>query len=261
MTTLSQVRGLLLDLNGVFYVAHKALEGAADTVRTLKASGIPHRFATNNTTASVAGLSQTLHRMGLPIEPEDIISAPYAAVLYLRQKGRPKIYPLLTRDVRQDFAEFDVSETAADVVIVGDMGEDWNYAALNRAFKLVMKGAELIALHKGKFWQWEAGLQLDLGAFVAGLEYATDTPATLVGKPSPSFFELALQELGLPASQVAMVGDDVDADVGGAQALGMQGVLVRSGKYREALVQQSPVTPDLVIDGVGEVLELMSVYA
>ncbi|HEY9737625.1 MAG TPA: TIGR01458 family HAD-type hydrolase [Trichocoleus sp.] len=255
----SPIKGLLLDLNGVFYVANRALDGAISTVEKLKAAGIPHRFATNNTTESVMGLSRSLQAMGLPIEPEAIISAPYAAVLYLRQKGNPKIYPLLSKSTRRDFAEFQVSETAADVVVIGDMADEWSYAALNRAFKLVMKGAELVALHKGKYWQWEAGLQLDIGAFVAGLEFSTDQQATVIGKPSASFFQLALKDLDLPAEQVAMVGDDIDDDIGGAQALGIQGVLVKTGKYRERLVQKSTVVPTKIVESVTEVLPLVGI--
>ncbi|MBD0269496.1 MAG: TIGR01458 family HAD-type hydrolase [Cyanobacteria bacterium Co-bin8] len=251
------INGLLLDLNGVFYVSHRTLKGAVSTVERLKESGIPHRFATNNTTESVADLSRHLKAIGLPIEPESIISAPYAAVLYLRQKGNPTLFPLLSKETRQDFAEFNVSETAADVVVLGDMGDEWSYQALNRAFKLILKGAELIALHKAKYWQWEAGLQLDIGAFATALEFATGQQATVIGKPNAAFFNLALKDLGLPPEQVAMVGDDIEDDIGGAQALGIQGILVKSGKYREPLVQKSAVVPDMVVDSLDDMLNLI----
>jgi HAD superfamily hydrolase (TIGR01458 family) len=257
MSSLSAVKGLLLDLNGVFYVANQALPGAIDTVFKLKSSDMLYRFATNNTTESVGKMSRSLHSLGLEIPPKRIISAPYAAKQYLRQKQYTRIYPLLTDDVREDFNEFIFDEMNAEAVLIGDMSEDWNYRMLNRAFKLVMQGAELVALHKGKFWQWEAGLQLDIGAFVTGLEYSTDTEATIIGKPSPSFYRLALQELGLPAQEVAMVGDDINADVGGAQAIGMKGILVKTGKYRDSFADQSGVTPDAVIDSIGDILSLL----
>jgi HAD superfamily hydrolase (TIGR01458 family) len=257
MSSLSDVKGLLLDLNGVFYVASQALPGAIDTVFKLQASGKPYRFVTNNTTESIGKMSRSLNSLGLEIPPELIISAPYAAKKYLQQKQYTRIYPLLTDDVRKDFKDFTFDEMNAEAVLMGDMSEDWNYRMLNRAFKLVMKGAELIALHKGKFWQWEAGLQLDIGAFVTGLEYSTDTEATIIGKPSPSFFELALQELGLPAHEVIMVGDDINADIGGAQAVGMKGIIVKTGKYRENLAAQYGITPDAVFDSVDEVISLL----
>lgn len=252
---LTGINGLLIDINGVLYVANKPLAGANQAINALKRSGLPYRFATNNTTKSVQTLSQDLAAMGLLIEPQDIISAPYAAVLYLRQWGQPTIYPLLSTDAKQDFAEFTFSDNAADVVILGDMEDEWDYRILNRAFRLMMQGAQLLALHKGKFWQWEAGLQLDIGAFVTGLEYATDQTATVVGKPSPFFFERALKDLGLPAEQVVMVGDDIEADVGGAQNVGMKGVLVKTGKYRPALAEATGITPDWLLDDVSAIAD------
>jgi HAD superfamily hydrolase (TIGR01458 family) len=139
------------------------------------------------------------------------------------------------------------------VIVVGDIGDDWNYRLMNRAFRLMMKGAQLIALHRGKYWQWEAGLQLDVGAFVTGLEYATDQEAIVAGKPNPFFYKMALEELGLPASEVAMIGDDIEADIQGAQGIGVKGILVKTGKYRPKLVEKIAVTADDEIEGIGAI--------
>ncbi|MEM9003017.1 MAG: TIGR01458 family HAD-type hydrolase [Cyanobacteria bacterium P01_F01_bin.86] len=252
---LADVKGLLLDLNGVLYVANRLLPGALEAITAIQRSGLPYRYATNNTTQSTKTMSQSLQAMGLPIEPHEIISAPYAAVLHLRQMGTPKIYPLLSEDAKQDFAEFPMSDTDADVIVLGDISDDWNYRLLNRAFRLMMQGSQLIALHRGKYWQWEAGLQLDIGAFVAGLEYATDQEAIVAGKPNPFFFETAIADLALPASQVAMLGDDIEADIGGAQAIGLKGVLVKTGKYRPHLAAKVSVKPDVSIDGIGAITQ------
>jgi len=141
--------GLLLDLNGVFYVGNRLLPGAQEAIVALQKSGLPYRFVTNNTTQSTESMSSSLEAMGLAIAPSEIITAAYAAVLYLRQLGNPKIYPLLAEDAKQDFAEFTWSDTDADVIVVGDIGDDWNYRLMNRAFRLMMKGAQLVALHRG----------------------------------------------------------------------------------------------------------------
>lgn len=255
---LSHIKGMLLDLNGVFYVGNRLLPGAVETLEAVRNSGMPFRFATNNTTESTGTLCQHLNDLGLPVKAEEIISAPYAAVLHLRKRPDLKCYLLLTREVKQEFAEFTTSETDANVVVMGDMDNEWNYPDLNRAFRLLMRGAELVALHKAKFWQWEGGLHLDIGAFVTGLEYATDTHASVVGKPSAMFYNLALEELGLPAEQVVMIGDDIENDVGGAQALGLTGILVKTGKYRPHVVAQSPVVPDAVVDAVGAIPQLFA---
>ncbi|HEY9888407.1 MAG TPA: TIGR01458 family HAD-type hydrolase, partial [Candidatus Obscuribacterales bacterium] len=200
-------------------------------------------------------MSQSLQALGLAIEPAEIITAAYAAVLYLRQMGNPKIYPLVAEDAKKDFAEFTWSDTDADVIVIGDIGDDWNYRLMNRAFRLMMKGAQLIALHRGKYWQWEAGLQLDVGAFVAGLEYATDQTAIVAGKPNQFFFKMALEELGLAATDIVMVGDDIEADIKGAQGVGSQGVLVKTGKYRPELVAKAGVTPDHEIESIGAIAD------
>lgn len=253
----SHIKGLLLDINGVFYVGNRLLPGAADVIKALRDRDMPFRIVTNNTNESLATLHRNLNKMGLPIKQHEIISAPYAAVLYLRQRGKPKCFLLLDDKVVSDFQEFPVSETDAEVVVVGDMGDGWTYRVLNRAFHLIMKGAELVALHKGRYWQWEAGLQLDIGAFVAGLEYSTERTATVIGKPSSSFFKLALDDLGLTADEVAMVGDDIEADVGGAQAMGLKGILVKTGKYRDTFAEKSDIVPDLTLASVAAIAPML----
>jgi HAD superfamily hydrolase (TIGR01458 family) len=255
---LKSANGLLLDLNGVFYVGNRALPGAKAAIATLQKSGLPYRFVTNNTTQSTQSMSQSLAAMGLAIAPTEIITTAHAAVMHLRQMGSPKIYPLVATDAQQEFAEFTWSDTDADVIVVGDIGDDWNYRIMNRAFRLLMKGAQLIALHRGKYWQWEAGLQLDIGAFVAGLEYATDQTAIVCGKPDAFFYTIALEDLGLPPTEVVMLGDDLEADIQGAQAMGMQGVVVQTGKYRPYLAAKMNVTPDGELASIGELADWLA---
>jgi HAD superfamily hydrolase (TIGR01458 family) len=138
-------------------------------------------------------------------------------------------------------------------VIVGDLGEGWDYGVLNSAFRRLMDGAELIALQKNRYWETSDGLSLDAGPFVASLEYATGREAEVMGKPSPAFFELALSELGISADHAAMVGDDVEADVGGAMEAGLAGILVRTGKFREDLVSESGIEPTATVDSIADV--------
>ena len=96
---------------------------------------------------------------------------------------------------------------------------------------------------------------MDIGAFVAGLEYVTQKEAIVIGKPSKDFFDLAVEDMGLPVGEVVMVGDDINSDVGGAQQAGLKGVLVKTGKYREQLVRHADVPPDLVIESVAKLQE------
>lgn len=245
-----EIRGLLIDLDGVLYVGGKAIPGAAEILRQLDAAGISRCYLTNTTTQSLASLEKKLQNMGFAVEAKEILSAPEAAKVYLENKGRPICKLLINDEVLGDFRDFEQSDSEARAVVIGDIGSAWTYDLLNNVFRLVMNGAELVALHRNKFWQTETGLQMDIGAFVAGLEYVTGKTATVMGKPSPEFFTAALSRIGLKPGEVAMIGDDIDTDIGAAQERGMVGVLVRTGKYREAYVRASKIKPDWVINSI-----------
>jgi HAD superfamily hydrolase (TIGR01458 family) len=128
---------------------------------------------------------------------------------------------------------------------------------LNRAFRQVMEGATLVALQKNRYWLTADGLTLDAGPFVAALEYAAGCESVVLGKPSAPFFHSAARALGVPLDSIAVIGDDVEADVAGAQRAGLQGVLVRTGKYREDEVRRSGVQPDHILRSIAQVAELL----
>lgn len=245
-------KGLLVDLDGVLHVGSELIPGAVEFVARLRSKAIPHLFLTNTTTRSIRSLESKLVHMGFPIARESILSAPEAAKSYLKKHGINRCDLLLTEDVLEDFMEFRRVNSSVEAVVIGDIGDRWDYDLLNRVFREIDDGAEFIALHRNKYWKMEAGLQMDIGAFVAGLEYVTGREATIIGKPAPAFFEAALSRLGLSADSVAMIGDDIESDVGGAQGMGMAGVLVRTGKYREDAVRDSGVKPELIIDSIAD---------
>ncbi|GAA3529832.1 TIGR01458 family HAD-type hydrolase [Zobellella aerophila] len=250
MKTLHGIQGMLFDLEGVLYVGERAIDGAVDTIKAINDRQIPHRYVTNTTTQSKASLSQKLQAMGFPVEPHEILSAPAAACVYLRQRHPRACYFAVSAAIREEFREFPTSDTGPEVVVIGDIGRAWTYDLVNHLFQMVMAGADIVALHKGKYWQTPEGLRVDIGAFIAGLEYATGVDATVIGKPSPAFFQAAAHELRCPAESILMVGDDIDADVGGAQQCGIRGVLVKTGKYRPEHAAASAIVPDGVIDSI-----------
>ncbi len=261
------VDALLIDLDGVVYISNRAIPGAAEALNRLKSKNIPMRFVTNTTTMSQDSLHKKMIGMGLPIDKHEIISAVQATVLYLRRLKNSTCYLVLTEDCKKDFAEFKQADQNPDFVVIGDLivpgsisnpqlavgtletTQGWSYPLLNKIFNMLISGSKMLALHKGKFWQTDQGLTVDIGLFVAGLEYVTGQTATVIGKPSKTFFEMALKDLGVPAKRAAMIGDDIDNDIAGAQAAGIaKTILVKTGKYREELVKKSKVRPDFVID-------------
>jgi HAD superfamily hydrolase (TIGR01458 family) len=251
-------KGVLLDIDGVLYVGNRVIDGAVRAVESLKAAGLALRCLSNTTTKPASAVMAKLSSMGFPVTPQEIITAPAAAVRYLKERRARRCHFVLRSEVRKEFSGFETDESNPEFIILGDIGDRWDYSQLNRVFGMMMAGAELIALHKGRFWQVEEGLKVDIGAFVAGLEYAAGKEAVVIGKPSAEFYRLALQDLGLEAADVLMVGDDIDSDVGGAQKAGLKGVLVRTGKYREDVVQRSQVKADYVLASIADLPNLLS---
>lgn len=252
MNSPSSIKGILFDLDGVLYVGANAIEGAVETVGKIRASGIPCRFITNTSTLSLLSLQQKINALGFSIPANEIISAPQATLLYLKHQHNPVCRLLLADDVKKDFKELCQSDTAADYIVIGDIGDAWSYSLLNEVFNSLMHGAKLIAIHKNRFWQTEHGLQMDIGGFVDGLEYASGAKAMIIGKPSPDFFNIALDDMKLKPDEVAIIGDDIDVDVGGGQQAGLKGVLVKTGKYRQNYTDVSVIKPDLIINSVAD---------
>jgi HAD superfamily hydrolase (TIGR01458 family) len=195
--------------------------------------------------------------MGFSIPEEEILTPAVAAAAMLRREGW-SAFLLTTGDTHRDFEEAGVTLTGdrPEAVVVGDAGDLFTYGLLNQAMRMVLAGARIIALERDRTWMGADGLMLSAGPFVAALEYATGTEAVCVGKPSPGFYAAALEGLRVPASGTAMVGDDIVTDIGGAQQCGMQGILVRTGKFREETLAGSGITPDLIIDSVADLPDL-----
>lgn len=259
MNTLSSIKGILFDLDGVLYVGSKPIEGAIEAVAKIRASGVHCRFVTNTSTLSLVSLQNKISALGFLIPANEIISAPQATLFYLQSQHDPVCRLLLADDITKDFGQFRQSDTAPDYIIVGDIGNAWTYPLLNELFNSLMQGAKLIAIHKNRFWQTEHGLQMDIGGFIDGLEYASGSKAMIIGKPSADFFQIALDDMGLTAAETVIVGDDIDVDVAGGQGAGLKGVLVRTGKYRQAYVDASTVKPDFTIDSVVDLLGLLGI--
>jgi HAD superfamily hydrolase (TIGR01458 family) len=253
----ASLSALLVDLEGTVYQAGRLVPGAAQALAAAEARGVPHRFVTNTTRRPRSAIVRELSRMGLEVEPGRIFTAPLAARKYLLARGFSRCHLLGRPALREDLAGIELVDSGAEAVLLGDLGEDLTFERLNRAFRALLEGAELVTMARNRYWRDVDGFALDVGAFAAALEYASGRPATLVGKPSPGFFAAALSSLGAPASAAAVVGDDLESDVGGAQAAGMRGILVRTGKFRPEDLEGSAVRPDAVVDSLARIADLL----
>lgn len=251
---LSEVKGMLIDVDGVLYNDGIPVPGAPETIDFLRERGIPFRLITNTTMRSRNTLWKRLSSIGFRLEEREIFTAVRAAVEYLRSVGAKRYFPLITDDAKKEFSDFREDQDSPDFVVVGDMGEAWTFQLLNQGFRALMAGADLLALQKNRFWMSQKGLQLDAGPFVAALEYASDKKAILVGKPNRAFFEMALQDMGLKPQDVVMIGDDIESDIVGAQRLGMKTILVKTGKFMPRDLKKG-VKPDIVLDSIADLMK------
>jgi phospholysine phosphohistidine inorganic pyrophosphate phosphatase len=255
---LEGIEGLLLDLSGVVYVQDEAVPGAADVLAGLRADDIPIRLITNTTMRPRRSILERLERLGIEADPSELLTPATLAAKRCADAGYNAVSLVVLDELREDLEGVPEGDGPVDAVIVGDLGDRWDYEVLNGAFRQLMDGAELIALQKNRYWETAEGLSLDAGPFVAALEYATGREAEVMGKPSAAFFELALSDLGVSAERAAMVGDDVEADVGGAMDAGLAGILVRTGKYREDLVRASGIEPTATVDSIADLPRVLS---
>jgi HAD superfamily hydrolase (TIGR01458 family) len=251
-------QAVLFDIDGVLTVSWQPIPGAGSAVERIRDLGWKAAFVTNTTSTSRRGIAERLEGAGFAVQPDEIFTAPLATATYLRAH-HPGARCLLVNSgaIEDDLEGITTATDEVQVVVTGGAGPDIGYEVLNRAYRALVEGAPLVAMHRNFNWETADGLQLDMGVFIAGLEQATGTEATVVGKPSGAYFEAVLAHLDVVAGDAVMVGDDIEADIGGAQAVGIRGVLVRTGKFRPDTLRASAVNPDDVIDSVSDLPDLL----
>ena len=233
------------------------MPGAADTIAWLASEKIPYLFVTNTTSRPRADIVAKLAALGVPVTVEQIFTPPVAATTWLTERDVSRVALFVPEATTAEFAGFEIAQpedTTTQAVVVGDLGEGWSFDVLNRAFRLLMTEPQphLVALGMTRYWHGPDGLRLDTAPYVVALAHASGATPRVLGKPAVEFFMAALALLGAKeAGSIYMIGDDVRADVGGAQAAGLSGILVKTGKFRDADLG-GDVKPDAVLESFAE---------
>ncbi len=240
------IKGLIFDIGGVLYVGEHPIDGAAQTIAMLQ-QRYPLRFVTNTTRRTPDTILQKLHKMGFPVKAEELFTALDATRDYVRARNG-SVYTVMTDEADRYFDA--LKSDNPDFVVVGDAWLNFDYPRLNGAFRALQKGAKLIAAAKNRYFRDEDGaLSMDAGGFIAALEFAADTEARLIGKPSREFFHLAVESMNLQPDEVLMIGDDIESDIGGAQDAGLRTALVKTGKFQPDDLDRD-IRPDVVLPDV-----------
>ncbi|XP_031570156.1 phospholysine phosphohistidine inorganic pyrophosphate phosphatase-like [Actinia tenebrosa] len=259
----NKIRGILLDISGVLYNSGQGggtvIPGSVDAVQRLKSSGLNVRFCTNETQCTREELVAKLNKFGYKLLSSELF-APAPATRFILEKRNLRPHLLIHPGGRPDFDGINCNDP--NCVVIGDAAQEFYYENMNKAFRalLEMKDPILFSMGYGKYYKTDGELVLDVGPFTKALEYACDVKAEIVGKPSKTFFMTALEAMGVSTEEALMIGDDILNDVGGAQACGIRGVQVRTGKFRISDENHPTVKPDAFVDNLAQAVDLILKY-
>lgn len=243
---MQQIKGILFDIGGVLYTGTEVTAGAPETIITLQRR-YPVRFLTNTTRRIPASILDKLRNFGFHLSEAELFTALSATKAFL-EREHASVLPVMTDEAAAWFEAFRSAQP--DYVVVGDAHTNFDYAHLNSAFRALHQGAKLIAAAKNRYFKDDDGaLSMDAGGFVAALEYASGKTAQIIGKPSRTFFHLAVASMQLSPEEVLMVGDDIEADIKGAQDAGLRTALVQTGKHTPDDLRKG-IRPDLILHDV-----------
>ena len=249
-------KAFLIDMDGTLYFKGEPCPGAIETINYLRQEKYQLRFLTNTTAKTPKMLHDQMQALGFDIHKNEIFNATYACLLYLRAQPDARCHFMVDDAVKAFFNEIPIDDNAPDFVVVGDYGEGFDFSTLNHAFRLLMEGAELIALQKGLYWFSSEGMFLDCGAFVTLLETAASKTAKIMGKPSETFFKIALESLQLSPSDAIVVGDDITSDILGAETMKMRSILVKTGKFKPDQLENPVAKPTWVLESISALSQL-----
>ncbi|MGE5696552.1 MAG: HAD-IIA family hydrolase [Candidatus Sericytochromatia bacterium] len=267
------VGGVLFDIDGVLVTSWKPIEGAAQTVRALTDHQVACSYLTNTTTRTRHQISEALADAGIKVRPDEVITAAALTAEYVRQNHpHARCFLVNSGDITEDMPGIDlVASTqfgphdrpeAPDVILMGGAGREYDHLTLSRVYDWMAQGVPVVAMHRSTAWNTAEGLRVDTGMYLIGMEETSGRKATAVGKPAPAGFLAAASRLGVDPEQMYMVGDDLNNDVLAAQVVGMTGVLVRTGKFRQDTLDrwaadEFAMQPSHVIDSVADLPELL----
>ena len=250
------IKAILFDLDGVLYVGDRLIPGAPQSVQHMLDLNLLVAGLTNTTTQPGSAIAEKLAGFSIPISESDIYTP---AALAVQTIGDHNARLYVRDSLMEDFQGIRTTNDNPDFIVMGDLGGDgYTPDLLHEIFNAVMDGSTILALHKNRFWQKPDGLHLDIGPFVAAMEYATGKDAVVLGKPSRDFFQGVCNALNIKPQETLMIGDDIESDIGGAQDAGLKTALVQTGKYRADFVKSTGIKADLIIPSIVDLPDALS---
>lgn len=261
MATIRGIKQVFLDIDGVLMLGDLPIPGGTATVNKLTSLGIKVAFVTNTTRKPRRRIHEELLKLGFHVDIDDVICPAIIARERVLSMKRNSVALFVNEDVKEDFEGLHETRQRAGAIIMGDLGNKFSPEVMDEIFRLTFTGSELIAMQKNRYWRDENGLRLDLGPYVAAIEYATGKRADVVGKPSPGFFRGLLNRYQVKPENTLMVGDDIETDIKGAQRLGIRTVLVKTGKFDFDFVKRTGIKPDEIVPSIADLAPALGIEA
>lgn len=261
LESMSRVEGVLFDIDGVLVTSWQPVPGAVEALDELRRRGGVRAFLTNTTSRTCDEIASELATAGFDVRPDEIVTAVRLTTEYLRSTYPGARVMLLNHgDIRADMEGVEFDDVDPEVIVLGGAGAEFTHEALSRVLDFMVAGVPVVAMHRALMWSESDGLRLDTGAYLPGLEEASGSRIVAVGKPSLTGFLTAAELMGADPAATVMVGDDFRGDVLPAQRVGMAGVLVRTGKFRQPVLDLAVDRPDHVIDSVADLPALLTEF-
>ena len=261
-SSIVQLRGFLIDLDGVVYTGSAVVPGAPEFFRTVREQGIPFLLITNNSSRRADQFAERLAGMGIPVRPEEILTSAQATAEFLATTAPrgSRVYVIGEEGLRSSLEAQGftlVDDERAEYVVVG-LDRGFDYRKLTIAIRAVLNGALFVGPNPDTSLPLEDGISPGAGAVQAAITAATGVSPVIVGKPEPTMLSIGLRLLGCAPQEAAIVGDRLDTDIVGGQRAGMVTILVLSGIATAEEAAASSVKPDYVLRDLGELGTLVS---
>jgi HAD superfamily hydrolase (TIGR01450 family) len=261
---------VLFDIDGVLVTSWQPIPGAAQTLQVLANNQIACSYLTNTTTRTRRQIAAALTTAGMDVRPDEVITAAVLTADFVRSRyPGARCFLVNNGQIADDMPGIDIIDSVAfsgavapDVILLGGAGPEYSHVTLSRVYDWMTQGVPVVAMHRSTSWNTTEGLRIDTGMYLIGMEETSGRKATAVGKPAPAGFLAAAARLGVDPDEMYMVGDDLNNDVLAAQVVGMTGVLVRTGKFRQDTLDrwatdEFAMQPNHVIDSIVDLPDLL----
>ncbi len=255
----NKVKGVIFDIDGTLIFNNRSLPGAIDAIAILRKVGVLLRFVTNTTGRTSEQLSSMLSELGFDIQSSEIMTSVTACIRFVHQTYPDSAgFLAIPEGLKAQFSEVKQTKENPAFVVLGDLGEAFNYAVLNRVFNYMRNGAQLITFHRNPFFFREGKTWLDSGAFTIAFESITKQKAVITGKPAPMMFRNALSSMELKKKEVLVIGDDASTDIVGARNADMAFLLVGTGKFKQEDLDEYEIDSKYVISDLSKTTTILN---